>query len=181
MLDNAQQVLEEAVLGDVDAEELGHLVEHDHETDAGLESGEHRGGNEVGNESETGDPGEHQHRADEGGQGRGGGDELGRVAVGNDDGEPGAGEDRERRRRADAQHPRGSQDRVDDHRDEGGVEAHRHRQSGNGGVGHRLRQDDGGRREAGDDVEAQGAGGSRWALVRMRFDGHASFPRLQQI
>ena len=50
---DAEQVGEEALLGDVDAEQLGHLVEHDHEADAGLEAGQHRRGDEVGDEAET--------------------------------------------------------------------------------------------------------------------------------
>ena len=106
VLGDAQQVGKEALLGDVGAEQLGYLVEHDHQADAGLEAGEHRRGNEVGDEAEAGHPGEHQHRPDQRGQRGGGGDQLGRVAVGHDDGELGAGEDRERGRRADAQHPR---------------------------------------------------------------------------
>ena len=47
---------EEALLGDVDAQQLGHLVEHDHEADAGLEAGQHRRGNEVGDEAQAQQP-----------------------------------------------------------------------------------------------------------------------------
>ena len=42
MLHEAQEVAEKALLGDVDAEQLRHLVEHDHQADARLEAGEHR-------------------------------------------------------------------------------------------------------------------------------------------
>jgi hypothetical protein len=41
----------------VDAQQLGHLVEHDDQPDAGLEAGEHRRGDEVGDEAQA------QHRA----------------------------------------------------------------------------------------------------------------------
>ena len=80
----------------------------------------------------------------------------------------GAGQDRQRGRRADAQHARRAEQRVDDHRDEGGVQAHRHGQAGHGRVGHRLGQHDRGRGQAGDDIEAPDvAGGS------LRFGRHA--------
>ena len=36
------EVAEEALLGDVDSQQLRHLVQHDHEADAGLEAGQHR-------------------------------------------------------------------------------------------------------------------------------------------
>ena len=49
---HAEDVAEEPLLGDVDPEELRHLVEHDHEADAGLEAREHRRGDEVGDEPE---------------------------------------------------------------------------------------------------------------------------------
>ena len=52
MLRDAEQVGEEAVLGDVRAEQLGDLVEHDDEADAGLESGQDRCRDEVGDEAE---------------------------------------------------------------------------------------------------------------------------------
>ena len=82
-------------------------------------------------------------------------DELRRVAVRHDQAELRAGQDRQRGGGADAQHARRAEQRVDHHRDEGGVEAHGDGQPGDGRVGHRLGQDDRGRREAGDDVEAQ--------------------------
>ena len=94
--------------------------------------------------------------------------ELGRVAVGTTMRELGAGEDRQGRRRADAQHPRRAEHRVDDHRDEGGVQAHRHRQSGHGRIRHRLGNHDGRGGQAGDDVEAPDV-----ARGRLRFGGHA--------
>ena len=97
--------------------------------------------------------------ADQRGQRGGRRHELGRVAVRNHQRQCGAGEDRQRGRRADAEHARRAEQRVDDHRDEGGVETHRHGQSGHRGVRHRLGQHDRGRSEAGDDVEAPDAAG----------------------
>ena len=51
--DDADGIEEEAVLRDVDAQQLRHLVEHDHQPDAGLESGKHRRRDEVGDEAES--------------------------------------------------------------------------------------------------------------------------------
>ena len=42
MLHDREQIAEETRLGDVDAQELRHLVEDDHEADARLEAGQHR-------------------------------------------------------------------------------------------------------------------------------------------
>ena len=53
VLDEAQHVAEEALLRYVDAEQLRHLIEHDHETDAGLEAGQDRHRDEVRDEPET--------------------------------------------------------------------------------------------------------------------------------
>ena len=66
-----------------------------------------------------------------------------------------AGQDRQRRRRADAEHARRAEQRVDHHRDEGGVEAHGDGQPGDGRVGHGLGQHDRRGRETGDDVETE--------------------------
>ena len=53
---------EEALLGDVDAEQLRHLIEHDHQPDAGLEAGQDRRRDEVGDEPETQQPRRDQQR-----------------------------------------------------------------------------------------------------------------------
>ena len=42
MMHHAQDVPEKALLGDVDAEQLRDLIEHDDQPDAGLEAGQHR-------------------------------------------------------------------------------------------------------------------------------------------
>ena len=81
MLHDAEEVVEEALLGDVDAQELRHLVQHDHESDPRLEAGQHRRGNEVGDESQAHQPRQEQHRADQRGQGGRRRDKLRRVAV----------------------------------------------------------------------------------------------------
>ena len=48
-----REVDEEPVLGEVDSQQLRHLIQHDHEADARLEAGQHRRGNEVGDESQA--------------------------------------------------------------------------------------------------------------------------------
>ena len=171
------EVGEEALLGDVDAEELRHLVEHDHEADAGLEAGQHRRGDEVGDEAQAQQPRQHQHRADQRGQRGRRRDELRRVAVGHDQAELRAGQDRQRGGGADAEHARRAEQRVDHHRDEGGVEAHRDRQPGHGRVGHGLGQHDGRGREAGDHVEAKRAGAGRTCRRGCRRLVHAACSR----
>ena len=42
MLDEAKHVAEEALFRHVDAEELRHLIKHDHETNAGLKADQDR-------------------------------------------------------------------------------------------------------------------------------------------
>ena len=50
MPDDRDHIAEEALLLEVDAEKLRQLVDHNHEAHAGLESGQHRFGDEVGQE-----------------------------------------------------------------------------------------------------------------------------------
>ena len=64
-------------------------------------------------------------------------------------------QDRDRRRGADAERPRGAEHRVDDHRHDRGVQADLDRQPGDGRVGHRLRHHDRRRRQPGKHVEPQ--------------------------
>ena len=70
VLREAQDIAEESVLVDVQSEELRQLIEDDHEPDARLEPGEHRRGNEVGDETEAQQPRQQQHDADQGRQRR---------------------------------------------------------------------------------------------------------------
>ena len=56
---------------------------------------------------------------------------------------------------ADAERARGAQQRVDDHRHDGRVEADLQREPGDGRIGHRLRDDDSRRRQPGKEVEPQ--------------------------
>ena len=86
--------------------------------------------------------------------------------------ELGARQDRERARRADAEDARRAEQRVDEHRHERGVQPHRDRQAGHGGVGHGLWQDDRGRREAGDDIEAEGRAAGSDGRRCDRMPGH---------
>ena len=51
--DEAQNVAEKAFLGYVNAEQLRHLIEHDHQPDPGLEAGQHRHRDEVRDETEA--------------------------------------------------------------------------------------------------------------------------------
>jgi hypothetical protein len=158
VLYQAQHVVEEALLGNVQAEEFRHLVEHDHQADARLETGQHRRGDEVGDETQAQHGGQQQHHAHQRGQGRGGGQQLRRIAVGHREAELRAGQDRQRGGGADVEHARGAEQGVDRHRHQGGIQADGDRQAGDRGIGHGLGQHDGRCGEAGDQVEAQGIG-----------------------
>ena len=70
-------------------------------------------------------------------------------------GDLGPGEDGDRRRRADAQRPRRAEEGVEDGRDERRGEARLERQTRDRREGERLRHDDCGGRDAGDDVGRQ--------------------------
>jgi hypothetical protein len=48
VLRDAKEVAEEALLRDVDSQELRQLIQHDHETDPRFEACQDRRGNEVG-------------------------------------------------------------------------------------------------------------------------------------
>jgi hypothetical protein len=153
--------MEEALLGDVDAQQLGHLVEHDDEADAGLETGQHRRGDEIGDEAQAQHRGQHQQHADQGDQRGRRRQQPGRVAVGHRQAELCAGQDGQRGGGTDAEHARRAEQRIDHHRHQGRIQADGHRQAGDAGVGHGLGQHDCGRRESGNDVEAQPAGPGR--------------------
>ena len=94
---------------------------------------------------------------------------LAGVAVGHHQPELRAGQDRQRGGGADAEHARRTQQRVDQHRNEGRVQAHRHRQPGHGGIGHGLGQHHRCRDQAGDHVQAQR--GCAWRGRRGIFRG----------
>ena len=139
------------------SEELGRLVQQDDEADAGLEAGEYRRGDEIGDEAQAQEPGEKQQGANQGRQRRRRSEQLGRVAVRDHCTELGASEDRKRGGGTDAEHAGGAEQSVDGHRHEGGVETNLYGQARHGGVGHGLGQHDGGRRKPRDDVEAEPA------------------------
>ena len=48
-----RDVVQEGALVEVDAEDLGDLIDDDHDTDAGLEADQHRFRDEVGDKAET--------------------------------------------------------------------------------------------------------------------------------
>ena len=83
------------------------------------------------------------------------------------------GQDRDRRRRADAERARSAEQRVDDHGHERCVQSHLHGQPGDRRVRHGFRDDDRRSREAGDHVGAQ-----PFALVAAQCDvaGHRQPP-----
>jgi hypothetical protein len=62
---------------------------------------------------------------------------------------------RQQRDRAGVEEARGAPHRRHHHRQEGGVQAIDHRQTGQGGVGHRLRDQDQRHGDAGDEIAAQ--------------------------
>ena len=98
--------------------------------DARLEAGEHRVGDEVGDEARgaAATPSAEQD-ADQHRQRRRGGDQLGRVAAGRRTSELRRRQDRDGRRRADAERARGPEQRIDHHRHDGGVQPDLQRQS----------------------------------------------------
>jgi len=161
MLDEAEQVMEKALLGDVDPEQLGHLVEDDDEAYPCLEAGQHRAGNEVGDETETQQRGQDQDRAGQRTQGGDRSDQFRRVAVRHRQPELGGGQDAQCGGGTDAEHAGQAEQRVDQHRHEGRVQADGDGQAGHGRIGHGLRQDDGRGHETGDDVDAQHARAGR--------------------
>ena len=66
----------------MDAEDLGQLIDDDHDADAGLESDQHRFGDEIGDESETQDGRQDQDRAHHQRQKRSSLQQRGRIAAG---------------------------------------------------------------------------------------------------
>ena len=67
MLHDAECIVEEVFFVDMDADEFWQLVEQDDETDAGLEAGEYRSGDQVGDKAQAQYAGEHENDADQGG------------------------------------------------------------------------------------------------------------------
>ena len=178
VLRDADNVEEEAPLGDVDSQKFRHLVQHDHETYSRFEACQHRRGNKVGDKPQTHQPRQQQHRADQPGQCGRRRDQLRRVAVRHGQTELRAGQDRQCGSGTDAQHPRRAEQRVDHHRDERGIQADRNWQTGNRRVGHGLRKHHGSGRQAGDQVEAQCVGAGLACLCVCRMLIHAPYSRL---
>ena len=111
LLRQRDQVAEEAGLREVDAQQLRELVDDDHEADARLEAGEHRVGDEGGDESQAEERRQPEQDPDQHRQRRRGGDERGRVAAWRRTSEFGGRQDGNRRRGADAERSRRSRAR----------------------------------------------------------------------
>jgi hypothetical protein len=182
VLRDAQDITEESRLLDVNAEQLRQLVQHDHEPDAGLEAGQHRRGDEVRDEAEAQHGSQHQEHAHHRRERGRGSEQFRRIAVRHDQAELSAREDRQRRGGAHAEHSRRAEQRVEDHRDEGRVQADRDGQARHGCVGHRLRQDDRRRGQAGDDVETKRRFGRLHRGKSSRGSAHAAIlsPRVMK-
>ena len=100
-------------------------------------------------------------------------DELLRIAVRDHQAELRGCQDRHCGGRADAEYTRRPEQRVDHHRDESGVESHRHGQAGHCRIGHGLRQHDRRRHEAGDRVAPHGR---RTRILGRRLEKRPSHP-----
>ena len=83
----------------MDAENLGHLIDDDHYSDASLEPDQHRLGDEVGHESETQNGRQDQDGAHHQREERGGLQHVPRIAVGHCLAQCGARQDRQCRGR----------------------------------------------------------------------------------
>src|SRR5712671_5932764 len=130
-------------------------IEHDNHSDACLEASEHRARNEVCDKAEPKDRCADQQRARQRSERRSRNYQLTGVAIRDHQSQFLACENCKRRRRTDAEDARCAQKCVHNHWDESGVEADADRKSRDGRIGHRLGQDDGRRRQAGNDIEAQ--------------------------
>lgn len=92
VMDQADQIAQKAFLGDVKPEQLGHLVENDNQANAGLEPGQNRCRDEVGDKAQSQQSGQRENDAGHCGQGRDRSHEPCRVTIGHHQGELGAGE-----------------------------------------------------------------------------------------
>lgn len=147
--------LEKRSFGEVHAEQLRDLVQHDDEADPRLEADEHRRGDEVRHESEPQHRGRHEDPAYEQRQGCARREQRVPIAARHHLRELRADQDRDRRGRAHAEHARGPEQRVDEHRRKHGVEADLDGQARDRRVRHRIRNHDGGRRGARDQLGLQ--------------------------
>ncbi len=135
-------VAEEALLVDVDAEQLGHLVDDDDEAHPRLESGQHRFRNEIGQEAHAQDSRADEHQADQHGERGGGGKRIEPGVVAQRFADRRRAQDRDRRGGADGEQTRRTEHGVHDHRHQRREQARLHRQLRDGRVGERLRHDD---------------------------------------
>ena len=157
-LSQVVEIQEEVLLLDVHPEQLGQLIEDDHQPYAALESHQHRQGDEVGHEAEPQHRRQHQHGPHQQGQGGGHGEQPTGIPIRHHQPELGRGQDSQRAGGADAEHPGGAQQGVEQHGHQGGVETDGHRQTGHAGIGHGLGQHDG----RGSDTGQQIGQGAPW-------------------
>jgi hypothetical protein len=141
VLEDGKEVAKEPGLLDMDAEQLRDLIDHDHQPDPRLETSQHRLGDEVGDKAQPQHGRERQDDPDQHRQGGARDDQLRGRAVRHRAPQLGRGQDGDRRRGTHAERARGAEQRVDHHRHERRVQADLHRQAGDGGVRHRLRDD----------------------------------------
>nr|WP_324251741.1 hypothetical protein [Paraburkholderia gardini] len=141
-LDDFQHVVNEWALGKVNAEQLWNLVDHDDDRDPGLESGQHRPGNEIREKAQSQHGCEHQDHAHHQRQRRGGDHQFRGTAVRRGAPERGRYQNGKCRGRADAKRTRCAGKRVNHHRQERRVETDLHRQAGYRGIRKRFRNDD---------------------------------------
>ena len=148
-------VVHERALCEVDAENLRDLVDDDHHRNAGLEADQHRLGNEIGDEAEAEDRCQDQNSPHHHRQQRRRVEQRSGIAARHGFTELCGRQDCKRRAGTDAQWSRRAEHCIDDHRHERGIEAHLNRQACDGGIRHRLRNDDRGRRESRHDIGTQ--------------------------
>jgi hypothetical protein len=152
LLDRRSELLEHAIAGDGDAQDVPELTHGDGDAHSDLEADQDWAGDEVSDESEAEHTGEHENRPRQDGERGGRREWVGSLRC---DCDRARGEERDRRRGADRQWPRGPEERIDDHRDECAIQTHLHWETGDRRVCDRLRQYDGGGRESGEQVQAR--------------------------
>ena len=135
---DSPQLLEEVAGDRLNAEQLGHLTDPDHEGEARHEPGQDRPGEEVRDEPQSGDPGQHEDDADHDGQHCAIGRKLGRVA-GGERAYCRGGHHRHRRARPHRDLAAGTEQRVHEQRSQRRIESRLRREPGKCPVGHALR------------------------------------------
>ena len=131
------------------------MIDDNHQADAGLEPGQDRLRNEIGDKAETQGARGQQHRPDEDGKRGRRHQRIERGIGGERFPNRARAQDGDGRRGADAQHPRRAENGVNRHRNQRRKQTGLHRQLRDRRVGERLGQDDGGGREAGYEIGSE--------------------------